>query len=198
MNPDPRVERLADVLAGRSPRRIRRTARHREAAVALVVRPEDDLEILLVQRTLREADPWSGHTALPGGRRHPGDPDLVATALRETEEEVGVPIAAVGRALGFLDDVEPATPRLPPVVIAPMVAAVPAGTEASPDGREVESAFWASLSSLRDPASRARHRVDQAGHPRVFPAIRHGEHVVWGLTHRILSGFLEVAERAGL
>ncbi|MGH7339454.1 MAG: NUDIX domain-containing protein, partial [Candidatus Rokuibacteriota bacterium] len=65
---------------------------HREAAVALLVRPRADLEILLIKRAEHPRDPWSGHMALPGGRRSTTDADLVATAFRETEEETGVPV----------------------------------------------------------------------------------------------------------
>ncbi len=198
MPADPRIERLERVLAARSPRRLARTPELREAAVALILRPRDDLEVLLVQRALRDADPWSGHVGLPGGRRHPDDADLLETALRETEEETGVSIATCGRPLGFLDDVEPATPRLPPIVIAPLVAAVPAGTGAVADGEEVTAVLWVALAALRDPEARAEHRIEREGDRRVFPAIRHGDRVVWGLTHRILTGFLEVAASAGL
>lgn len=166
--------------------------------MAVVVRPRENLEILLVQRALRDADPWSGDVGLPGGRRHVGDPDLVATALRETEEETGVSIPTHGRILGFLDDVEPATPRLPPIVIAPLVAGVGSGTGAVADGREVTATLWVPLDALRDPEARAEHLVEREDFRRIFPAIRHGDRVVWGLTHRILTGFLEVAGSAGL
>lgn len=198
MPDDPRVERLEAVVAGMSPHRRTRTGEHQEAAVAVVVRPREDLEVLLVRRARRQADPWSGHTALPGGRRQPEDAGLLQTALRETEEETGVSIATAGRALGFLDDVEPATPRLPPIVIAPLVAAVGPEVDAIPDGREVTAALWVPLAALRDPEARAEHRIERADFRRVFPAIRHRDHVVWGLTHRILTEFLEVAARAGL
>ncbi|MGH7570792.1 MAG: NUDIX hydrolase [Gemmatimonadota bacterium] len=198
MTIDPRIELLEAVLAVRAPRRLTRGAKDQEAAVALVVRPGEDLEILLVQRALRDADPWSGHVGLPGGRMHAEDRDLLATALRETEEETGVSIANHGRTLGFLDDVEPATPRLPPIVIAPLVAAVGPGTVAVPDGREVTATMWVPLDALRDPGARAEHLVEQEDFRRVFPAIRHGKRVVWGLTHRILMGFLDVAASAGL
>ncbi|MGH7549895.1 MAG: NUDIX hydrolase [Gemmatimonadota bacterium] len=198
MPADPRIERLETILAARSPHRLGRTPEHQEAAVSVVLRPREDLEALLVQRALRDTDPWSGQVGLPGGRSHPDDPDLLATALRETEEETGISIATRGRALGFLDEVEPATPRLPPIVIAPLVAAVPPETGAVPDGREVTAVLWVPLDALRDPEARAEHLVEREDFRRVFPAIRHGDRVVWGLTHRILTGFLEVAAQAGV
>ncbi|MGH7562932.1 MAG: NUDIX hydrolase [Gemmatimonadota bacterium] len=198
MTADPRIERLERVLAARSSRRLERSPERREAAVSVIVRPREDLEVLLVQRALRDTDPWSGQVGLPGGRRHPDDADLLATALRETEEETGVSIATHGRILGFLDDVEPATPRLPPIVIAPLLAAVAPQTEALADGREVTAALWVPLADLRDPGARSEHLVEREDFRRVFPAIRHGDRVVWGLTHRILMDFLDRAEEAGV
>ena len=55
----------------------------REAAVSLLIRPRDQLEILLIKRALHDTDPWSGHVALPGGRRDDTDADLLETAVRE-------------------------------------------------------------------------------------------------------------------
>lgn len=191
---DPRIDRLAESLSAHRARRVPRSREHVEAAVALVVRPREELEVLLVERARREADPWSGHVGLPGGRREAGDPDLAATAVRETEEETGIRLADGGRALGFLDEVTPATPRLPPIVIAPLVAVVPADVSVRPNPREVRSATWAPVSALADPAAREGHVVEIDGTPVVFPAIRHGELVVWGLTYRILTTFLVIAE----
>ena len=62
-----------------------------DAAVALILRAlPDDLELLLIKRARDPRDPWSGHMALPGGRRDAADPDLASTAVRETLEETGV------------------------------------------------------------------------------------------------------------
>ena len=80
---------------------------HTQAAVALVLRVADDLELLLIKRAKSVRDPWSGHVALPGGRRDPSDSILMETAIRETSEETGVDLATRGRHLGRLTELSP-------------------------------------------------------------------------------------------
>lgn len=196
MRSDPRVERLREAIGDQSPRSIERVPEHVEAAVGVVLRSRDELELLLVRRAERDEDPWSGHVGLPGGRREAGDDDLVHTALRETEEETGIVLAQRGLRVGFLDEVTPATPFLPPIVIAPLVVAVPADTIAEPEPREVRDAVWAPLSVLRDPGAADEHVERLEGRRVRFPAIRVDDFVVWGLTLRIVTDFLEVADRA--
>src|SRR5690606_36119637 len=146
-----------------------------------------------------ESDPWSGHIALPGGRRHPEDEDLLATAMRETAEETAVPLARIGRLLGALDEVEPTNPRLPPIIIAPFVLGVAPDTTAVPDPREVEAALWVPLDALRDPGAVSETLIElESGQRRAFPSLRYGEHVIWGLTPRILPHFMRIAEERGL
>ena len=55
---------------------------------------QGDPEVLFIKRSARQGDRWSGHVALPGGRRDPTDKDDVAAAVRETREEVGLDLAA--------------------------------------------------------------------------------------------------------
>lgn len=57
---------------------------------------EGDPEVLFIKRAGRAGDRWSGHTALPGGKRDPQDADDVAAAIRETREEVGLDLTARG------------------------------------------------------------------------------------------------------
>ena len=90
------------------------------AAVAVVLAPEPE-SVLLIRRAERAGDPWSGHMALPGGRRRSRpDHDLVATAIRETAEEVGLALGPE-QLIGALDDVVPRTPVLPPIAVRPFV-----------------------------------------------------------------------------
>jgi len=162
------------------------------ASVALVLRASDPLELLLIKRATSERDPWSGHMALPGGRRDAADADAVATARRETLEEVAVDLAGTGTPLGRLDDVRPSSVRLPKLSISPFVFGVPRGVEASIASREVDQIFWVSIATLRDPSTRSSIRIPLPGGNARFPSfLVHGEHV-WGLTYRILEQFLEV------
>ena len=163
-----------------------------QAAVALVLRAREPLELLLIKRATSERDPWSGHMALPGGRRDDADPDLLTTARRETLEETGVDLAVEGRPLGRLEEVAPMSPRLPKLTISPFVFGVPAHMDARVASREVERVCWVSVAELRAPSTRSTVEIPLPGGPRSFPSFRVlGEHV-WGLTYRILERFLEV------
>lgn len=162
-----------------------------EAAVALVIRARDDLDFLLIKRATSERDPWSGQMALPGGRWERDDSGLLRTAQRETWEETGIDLGSVGSPLGKLTDVTPSSPRLPPMRIAPYVFGVPADTEARVASPELESVHWVPLDVLRAPETVASARIVFTGFSKTFPSFHVvGEHV-WGLTHRILSDFLE-------
>jgi 8-oxo-dGTP pyrophosphatase MutT (NUDIX family) len=163
-----------------------------EAAVALVVQPGPvGPDLLLIRRSERAGDPWSGHMALPGGRRDPGDPDLLQTAVRETREEIGIDPLASGSLLGALDEV---TPRggARGGLVAPFVFAVPAGTRLIPN-HEVARTVWIPLLHLYHPAAATtyHHRLP-SGATAAFPAFQHDGEVVWGMTYRVLAHFLDV------
>ena len=190
---DERIEGLARAIAARPRRVVEVEGQAPSAAVALLVRPvEEDLELLLIRRAEREGDPWSGHMALPGGRAAPGDADDAATAARETLEEVGIDVRGCGRLLGPLDVLTPMSDRAPRITVAPFVFAVPAGTEAEPN-EEVALAIWVALAELSEPGGAAEYLHEMGdGTVMAFPAYGAHGHLVWGITHRILTGFLEL------
>ena len=193
-----RIRVLQQVLLARPPAQIVRDSSRREAAVALLLRPRAELELLLIKRAVHDRDPWSGHMALPGGRRSTGDVDLRATAYRETEEEIGIALADHGEYLGALDEVAPVAPRLPPLIIAPFVVAVPEAIEPLSSSHEVEFAVWVPLSALRDPGAAGEMLFHFEGESRSLPSLHYGEHVIWGLTLRILNQFFEVLQSVGI
>lgn len=162
----------------------------RHAAVSLVLRRRGGLEALLIRRARAEGDPWSGHMALPGGRRDRSDADLLATARRETLEETGVDLEGMGVSLGILDPLRPSTFRLPPLSIYPFVFAVPPGAIAKPSSHEVDEVLWTPLSVLFAPTARGTVRIPLGEISKDFPCLRVGGRVIWGLTYRILEDFL--------
>lgn len=195
---DHRLAFLARALAARSAREapepaaaIARDAR--PASVALVLRPAPaDLELLLIRRAAFPGDPWSGHVALPGGRRHAEDASPLETAVRETREEVGIDLDAAGTLLGRLDDVWPRSGG-PVVSVSPFVFAVPLAIEVVPN-HEVDTAVWLPVRELERPAAAIEHLHEMAGGTQLrFPAYGYKDFVIWGLTHRILTQFVEVA-----
>ena len=154
-----------------------------QAATALVLAPgPDDVEVAIIERAQRDSDRWSGHLALPGGRREAADADLAVTAARETQEEVGLelgrPIAQLARHRA----------RVRPGVVACYAFALPHPVAMTPAAREVATAWWVPLGALSDPANltSVRHRGVR------FPAIDVQGRALWGLTLHLLERFGEV------
>lgn len=176
-------------LAGRSPRRIVE-AEAAQAAVALILVPakEGRLDLLLIKRSERVDDPWSGQMALPGGRRERADPDLLGTASRETQEETGIALPR-SALLGELDDLHPRTKVLPSIIVRPFVFGLserPAITQ----GHEVALHLWAPLRRFR--GSGTPSKVSVRGETLEVPSYVVESHIVWGMTHRIVKSFIDL------
>jgi 8-oxo-dGTP pyrophosphatase MutT (NUDIX family) len=157
------------------------------AAVAVIVVPNPDA-ILLIRRSERAGDPWSGHLALPGGRQDPADGDLFETAVRETREEVGIQLESAD-LVASLEPVVPRTPVLPPISILPFVFLLSTRPQVIPNA-EVASTAWIELDHLLLPTTRGQVSLDVAGASRSVDAYQLEHGLVWGLTERILTSFL--------
>lgn len=155
--------------------------------MAVVLTPDPDA-ILLIRRAERTGDPWSGHIALPGGRRDAADSDLVGTAIRETQEELGIQLTREDLA-GSLEDVVPRTPVLPPIAVRPHVFILPAQPAVIPN-HEVASAQWVTIDYLLRPDTHHPVRLDVGGQSRQVQAYRLEDGIVWGMTERILTSLI--------
>ena len=164
------------------------------ASVALVLAPADEgVELLLIRRATRDNDPWSGHIAFPGGRRDPSDPDPIATAIRETREEVGIDLVTDAEPIGRLDELRAIARQRPlDLVISPIVFSLRRPVTLALSAREVTGAVWVPLAFLASGDARSTHRRTLDGVSSDFPALRYGDYTIWGLTHRILDGFLTI------
>ena len=196
--PDARLQRLMARLSRQTwaKRDPEPPEGHAQAAISVVLRTTDELEVLLIKRAESERDLWSGHMALPGGRWDVTDSDLADTAIRETAEETGVELRSRGWHLGRLEEVSPTRNRLPRLTVVPYVFGVPRQIAASVNSPEIDSVMWVELSTLRNPDTRGTTTIDLPEGRRTFPCFQIGGHVVWGLTFRILTGLLQVFEES--
>jgi len=177
---------LARVQAALRQASGRELLRPRHAAVALLLADTDgsgSLSVLLVRRTEREGDPWSGHMALPGGHAQPEDADLLQTALRETLEEVGIDLARA-ELLGVLDDVSPM--RSSEIAVRPFVFSLSRKPEARLS-TEVAEVVWVGLDDLATGVLQSTREVQLRGTTLSVPAFVVEERVVWGMTFHLLQ-----------
>ncbi len=189
------AENVKQRLSQRVPHRLPVTDVANLAAVAAVLRFDEQPEVLLIRRSEKPDDPWSGHMAFPGGRSEPADADPLATAIRETGEEVGIDLNRHGQLLGRLDDLSAiAAGRLIDLVIVPYVFALPPGIEpvAAENNDEVDEVLWAQLEPLRLGNADTTRPYVLSGEHLELPAFEVSGHVVWGLTYRMLSAFFEI------
>jgi 8-oxo-dGTP pyrophosphatase MutT (NUDIX family) len=119
-----------------------------------------------------------GQVCFPGGTQEPSDSSLLQTALRESQEEIGLEARDI-EILGELDDIITLTSNY---VISPFVAFVPYPHSLKTNGKEVKGAFSVPLSFLMDAAN-----FKQDSH-----AYEYEGHIIWGATARILKQFIDL------
>ncbi len=160
-----------------------------EAAVAIVWVREPEEAVLLIRRTEREDDSWSGHWSLPGGRREPEDRDPLDTAVRELREECGISLAR-GQMELPLPFATARRGRGSYLLVAPFLFRLERRLPTELDPHEAVEAFWIPLAMLRDPARHSLRPVPGRPAATLFPGI--GLHCIplWGFTYRLLSDWL--------
>lgn len=124
----------------------------------------------------------AGQVSFPGGRMEAGDQDILATALRETHEEVGIEPGLI-QVAGFL----PPIPTVTGYAVTPVVGMLTSSVSIVPDPTEVERVFEVPLGFLLDPVNRQQAERRVAGLSVPIVEYRYGAEYIWGATASILS-----------
>jgi 8-oxo-dGTP pyrophosphatase MutT (NUDIX family) len=168
-----------------------------EAALKLEVRGRTDAAVLVplyeaggelhAVFTKRREDlrRHPGEISFPGGRYEEGERDLIATALREAHEEIGLP----GDAVEVIGALQPTPTIATGYAVYPFVGLIDAGRTWTPSAREVAEVIEAPLAALA--AGYARRRLVRRGLPIRTDTYRIGDHLIWGATARMVSDLLD-------
>jgi 8-oxo-dGTP pyrophosphatase MutT (NUDIX family) len=154
-----------------------------------IVLRDEGHTVLLTQRTAHLRD-HAGQISFPGGRVEGDDESPVHTALRETEEEIGLSRTKV-EVVGFLPEYRTGTGFR----ITPVVALVQPPFDLLPDPFEVAEIFEVPLSFLLDPTNHQQHSLHYRGALRNYFAMPYGDYFIWGATAGMIRS---LSERLGL
>lgn len=151
------------------------------AAVLIAVTDRKDPGVLLTLRNSQLRN-HAGQVAFPGGRIDPGDDGAVGAALREAEEEIGLPADQVD-VIGLSDSYRTGTGYM----ITPVIAVVRPDLELNPQADEVEAIFEPPLAQLLDSSNYVEREAEWQGRQRRFREMMWNEYRIWGATASMLA-----------
>lgn len=158
------------------------------AAVLIPIQERADGDYIVLTKRGDNMPTHKGQIAFPGGRVHAGDADLVATALRESHEEIGVVPDHV-QVLGRLDEFTAGYG----IVVTPVVGVIPPQYDFRLDLTETSAIASVPIRSLMEPGTYVKNaHLSPGGHPSYHFYVNNGWDI-WGVTARILVQFLELA-----
>lgn len=193
-------QRLKRALPGWQAQRVMATHVHQEArlkppqnsrkaGVLMLLYPGEGRWWVPVIRRSTYRGIHSGQMALPGGKVEAKDTDIIATALRETHEEIGVEVGR-NQVLGTLSDI-----YIPPsnIIVTPVLAVQPVKPAYQPEPNEVAEVVDIQLNDLLDAKNMAVLEVGSGKRaPLHAPAYMIREKIIWGATAMMLSEFLHI------
>ena len=158
-----------------------------KAAVLIALTDEENPEVIYTLRS-NKVSSHQGEVSFPGGMQEESDTSLIITALRESEEEIGLPQNCV-KILGSLDTM---VSRFN-VSVTPFVGVIPGDVELNTSSEEIEACFRLPLSFLLKDKRYRNDEVNRNGETFYMPAYKYSSYVIWGLTAMITVNFLNRA-----
>lgn len=157
--------------------------------VPLIERGTETLSVLLTRRA-EDLKHHAGQVSFPGGRMESGDVDIAATALRETQEEVGIASDSVS-IIGYLEPM----PTITGYAVTPVVGLVDASIEIVLDTTEVECAFEVPLAFLLDRDNQRLVEREVHGTKAAMVEFHFEGHRIWGATAFIILQFMKIIKK---
>ncbi len=146
------------------------------AAVLVAITDRPDPGVILTQRP-QSMRKHAGQVAFPGGRMDPDDADLIAAALREADEEIGLPSAQVD-IVGLADPYHTITGYQ----VTPVLGIIPPDLLFTANEHEVEAIFEVPMSFLLDTNNHRTQTLDWEGHERFYYEMNWEDRRIWGAT----------------
>lgn len=159
----------------------------REAAVLVPLFIRGGVPYVLLTKRPTTLRKHAGQIAFPGGSRDPEDATPVHTALRETQEEVGISPERV-EVLGVLDEF----PTITSYRVTPYIGAIPPDLAYVPSAAEIDEILEVPLPHLLNPANQRVELWEGGKAGREVYFYDFGPHVIWGVSGRILKHLLEL------
>ncbi len=160
-----------------------------QAAVAVIRLRASTPEYLVLKRAENPLDPWSGHFALPGGRRDTDDADLLATCVRETREECGFDLQA-SQLVRELPPWHAGRASNRTTLVAPYLFELEERPEVNIDTREICAYHWVSSAYFLDALNHVEHFPFLPASTLAVPGIRLDGGYLWGFTYKVLFELL--------
>jgi len=179
------IDSLREMLSRRARRRLERP--ERAAVLVPIVDDGGPLRLLLTRRA-EDLPTHRGQVAFPGGLMLRGEDDPVRTALREAEEEIGLPAASV-EILGLLDDLPTRTDG---VAVTPVVGRIARLPHLTPSSAEVARIFTIPVADLARGERWSARTEEGPGGARQIHSFEHEGEILWGLSARIVLDLLSL------
>ncbi len=184
------LAQIRNALAQYRPQRIDGDGLPRAAVLIPIYETDGAPHLLFTVRT-DLVEHHKGQISFPGGAQDTEDEDLIATALRESEEEIGLRRDHV-EVIGQLDDII----TISNFLVTPYVGRItePGPYAFEPSALEVAELLAVPLGHLHEPDTLLREPSPWRDRLVPPPAYRYGDHVIWGATARLLQRFLELTK----